>query len=200
MRKSLIIIAQIFICRGVSFSPSSSQPKAIIDLSLDIGVSSLSAKMEGKESSSVEETETKKVGCICSEGDHSSYTKLEEDEVLRKVDEHKLWVLADNKKSISRTFVAKNFQVALDFMVAAGALAEEQNHHPDFHLTNYRNVEVVLSTHASDGLTQVDFELAKRLDELPVEYAKKWKRDNAHLLENNNEMSTTSPAPEDGKA
>ena len=50
------------------------------------------------------------------------------------------WVAAPDLSSIARTFVARNFQAALDWVVAAGALAEKQGHHPDLHITKYRQV------------------------------------------------------------
>ncbi len=88
-----------------------------------------------------------------------------------------LWSLDASGKSISRTFVAKNFVAALSFFNAVGELAEAETHHPDLHLTNYRDVRLVLSTHAVGGLTMPDFILASKLDALPVEYSPKWLRE-----------------------
>ena len=48
---------------------------------------------------------------------------------------------------IERSFVTKNFVAAMDFLNKAAVIAEEQGHHPDFHITSYRNVSVVLYTH-----------------------------------------------------
>ena len=60
------------------------------------------------------------------------------------------------------------------------ALAEAETHHPDVHLTNYRDVRVVLSTHAVGGLTLPDFILAAKLDALPWgDYSPKWLRERA---------------------
>jgi 4a-hydroxytetrahydrobiopterin dehydratase len=56
------------------------------------------------------------------------------------------WSLDAESNKISRSFVAKNFLAALDFFRHVGAVAEEANHHPDLHLTGYRNVEVHSST------------------------------------------------------
>ena len=79
---------------------------------------------------------------------------------------------------LSRKFTAKNFQAALDSINAMGAIAEEQEHHPDFHLTSYRNVEVTLWTHSLGGITENDFTLAQLLDQVPVTYSPKWLREN----------------------
>ena len=56
-------------------------------------------------------------------------------------------------QAISRQLILKNFQCALDYIAAVGAVAEEAGHHPDLHLTSYRAVEVKLSTHARGGIT-----------------------------------------------
>jgi pterin-4a-carbinolamine dehydratase len=76
---------------------------------------------------------------------------------------------------LSRSFTAKNFQCALDSINAMGVIAEEQGHHPDFHLTNYRDVEIVLYTHTVNGITENDISLAKLLDStIKIEYSPKW--------------------------
>ena len=88
-----------------------------------------------------------------------------------------LYELADGGKKLTRSFIAKNFQAALDFLAAAGAIAEREGHHPDFHLTNYREVEVVIFTHKVGGLTLNDFVLARKLNAAPIEYSPKWARE-----------------------
>ena len=57
----------------------------------------------------------------------------------------------------------------IDFFNKVAALAEEEGHHPDLHLVGYRNVAIELWTHAVNGLTENDFILAARIDQLPVE-------------------------------
>lgn len=89
-----------------------------------------------------------------------------------------LWQLSDDSKSISRTLVARNFQAALDAMNAMGVIAEEQSHHPDFHLTSYRQLQIVVSTHKLGGLTENDLVLAEFLDQVPIDYSPKWLREN----------------------
>lgn len=63
----------------------------------------------------------------------------------------------------------------MDAMNAMGAVAERENHHPDFHLTSYRNVEIVIYTHSLHGVTENDILLASMLDsEAKVDYSPKW--------------------------
>jgi pterin-4a-carbinolamine dehydratase len=47
-------------------------------------------------------------------------------------------------------------------------------HHPDLHLTGYRNVEVVLYTHSVGGVTENDLIMAGLIDEVKVAYSPKW--------------------------
>ena len=60
-----------------------------------------------------------------------------------------MWKIVDGK--LSRKFTAKNFQCALDFITGASAAAELRGHHPDLHLTSYRDVEVVIYSHSMNG-------------------------------------------------
>ena len=56
-----------------------------------------------------------------------------------------------------------------------GVIAERENHHFNFHLTNYREVELVVYTHKVGGITKIDCILAKMLDdEVTVDYSPKW--------------------------
>jgi 4a-hydroxytetrahydrobiopterin dehydratase len=47
-------------------------------------------------------------------------------------------------------------------------VAEQDGHHPDLHLEGYRNVWIELWTHAIGGLSENDFILAAKIDQLPV--------------------------------
>jgi 4a-hydroxytetrahydrobiopterin dehydratase len=79
------------------------------------------------------------------------------------------WRLSEDGKRIRREWRVKDFTTALDFFTRVGQVAETEDHHPDLHLTGYRNVVLELSTHAVGGLTENDFILAAKIDELPVE-------------------------------
>ena len=61
----------------------------------------------------------------------------------------------------------------IDFFNRVAEVAEEDNHHPDVHLERYRDVTIELWTHAIGGLSENDFILAAKIDELPVEEKKK---------------------------
>jgi 4a-hydroxytetrahydrobiopterin dehydratase len=58
-----------------------------------------------------------------------------------------------------------DFKSALAFVNRVGAIAEEQGHHPDI-LLGWGKVEITTWTHAVDGLTESDFILAAKIDQL----------------------------------
>lgn len=70
-----------------------------------------------------------------------------------------------NNKGIEKKFVFENFSQALGFIVQVGLLAEKQNHHPEL-FNVYNKVDIRLSTHDADGLTDKDFDLAKEIEKL----------------------------------
>ena len=66
---------------------------------------------------------------------------------------------------IVKHFQFPDFITALQFVDRVGALAEEQGHHPDIFLA-WGRVEITLWTHAVKGLTESDFILAAKIDQL----------------------------------
>jgi 4a-hydroxytetrahydrobiopterin dehydratase len=72
------------------------------------------------------------------------------------------WKVVDGHH-ITRTFQFPDFQQALAFVNRAGAIAEEQGHHPDL-LLAWGKVEVKTYTHKIDGLTESDFILAAKIE------------------------------------
>jgi 4a-hydroxytetrahydrobiopterin dehydratase len=74
------------------------------------------------------------------------------------------WTLAFPK--LRRRYQLRDFRAALAWINRVGMLAEEEQHHPDFHLTGWNHVELVLWTHAINGLHQNDFVMAHKIDAL----------------------------------
>jgi 4a-hydroxytetrahydrobiopterin dehydratase len=73
------------------------------------------------------------------------------------------WALTDDR--LRRRLVFEDFAAAMGFLVRLGMLAEREGHHPDF-TVHYRQVDVELWTHAVGGLSENDFILAAKIDEL----------------------------------
>lgn len=68
-------------------------------------------------------------------------------------------------KEIQREWRFDDFPSALAFINRVGALAEAANHHPDIR-NSWNRVQLSLTTHDAGGLTDRDFDLAKRIDGL----------------------------------
>ncbi len=71
-------------------------------------------------------------------------------------------VVDDHHLECEYTF--KDFASALAFTTRIGELAEEQNHHPDIHLS-WGKVKLVIWTHDANGLTESDFVWAAKADQ-----------------------------------
>jgi 4a-hydroxytetrahydrobiopterin dehydratase len=99
-------------------------------------------------------------------------TPLAADQIRDMMSAIPQWQLAGTGKSLQREWRVKDFDAAVRFFNAIGRVAEEQDHHPDLHLTGYRNVRIDLSTHAIGGLSENDFILAACIDQVPVELKK----------------------------
>ena len=81
------------------------------------------------------------------------------------------WYLTHEGQRIRRDWKVKNFMAGLSFFQGCAEVAEADGHHPDLHIEGYRNVSVELWTHAIGGLSENDFILAAKIDQLPVELA-----------------------------
>ena len=79
------------------------------------------------------------------------------------------WHLTHDGQRICKEWTAKNFMAALRFFERVAEVAEEDGHHPDLHLERYRRVSIELWTHAIGGLSENDFILAAKIDQLPIE-------------------------------
>ena len=75
------------------------------------------------------------------------------------------WELGDGK-SLRKTIKCKHFLDAVDLIQRIAQVADADDHHPDLHLTKYRSLAIELSTHAIGGLSENDFILAAKIDQL----------------------------------
>jgi 4a-hydroxytetrahydrobiopterin dehydratase len=75
------------------------------------------------------------------------------DEAARQVAVLQGWKLTSDGKKIRKEWTLKNFLAGITFFNEVAHVAESENHHPDLHLTGYRNVAIELTTHAIGGLS-----------------------------------------------
>ena len=94
--------------------------------------------------------------------------KLRVDEIARALAElnrtaDPAWEVAGD--ALHKVFVFENFIAAFGFMTSAALAAEKMNHHPEWSNV-YKTVDITLRTHESGGITQLDFDLAARMEAL----------------------------------
>lgn len=124
------------------------------------------------------------------------WAKLTSDEIASRMVDLPMWQIIDNDTSInssdnssgdvpklSRTIVGKDFKVCLKAIRDIGDIAEELQHHPDIHLTSYKNIEIVVYTHSLSGITDNDVRLCKAIDQkVRLEYNMSFLKKNPHCL------------------
>ncbi|HEX6985690.1 MAG TPA: 4a-hydroxytetrahydrobiopterin dehydratase [Planctomycetaceae bacterium] len=92
--------------------------------------------------------------------------KMSIDEARRQLEQVADWELSADGTAIHKSWKRKNFRDAMAFLNRIADVAEAEQHHPDVHLTGYRNVRIALTTHAIGGLSENDFILAAKIDEV----------------------------------
>jgi 4a-hydroxytetrahydrobiopterin dehydratase len=93
----------------------------------------------------------------------TSMARLSEQEIESHLGEREGW--EREGEAISKTFDRGDFVGSVRFVDSLVEPAEEMNHHPDLSIS-WSKVKVSITTHAQGGLTENDFELAKRIDAL----------------------------------
>ena len=115
------------------------------------------------------EEELAKKKCVPCEGGVPKYTLEEARTQLEKLHG---WRLTHDGQRIRKDWVVRDFLEGIKFFRAVADLAEDEGHHPDLHLEGYRSVWIELWTHAIGGLSENDFILAAKIDQVPVKLKK----------------------------
>ena len=87
---------------------------------------------------------------------------LSHKEITNKLKEIAGWIF--NGNDIGKEFSLKDFKSALPFVNKIGAEAEKIDHHPDIFLHSWNKVKITISTESAGGVTQDDFNLAKKIE------------------------------------
>ena len=98
--------------------------------------------------------------CVACEGVQDRLSDEKASELLQQIP---AWEMVDN--TIQRTFTVNDFVAAMRFANQIAAIAEQEDHHPDLHIS-YGKVRVELSTHTVGGLSRNDFILAAKINQL----------------------------------
>ena len=95
--------------------------------------------------------------------------KMTPEEVTEQIKEHPGWEVTHNGERIARHWTVKNFMASMNFFNQVAEIAESEGHHPDLHIVGYRNVTIEIWTHAIGGLSENDFILAAKIDQLSID-------------------------------
>jgi len=98
--------------------------------------------------------------CVPCEGGTKPYDQEQIDDMLTRVEN---WKVVDGH--LHKEFKFDNFIENMKFLNRIAQLAEDEGHHPDF-CVHYNKTEFEIWTHAIDGLSENDFILAAKIDEL----------------------------------
>jgi 4a-hydroxytetrahydrobiopterin dehydratase len=88
---------------------------------------------------------------------------LGEDDIASRL-EDSAW--SRDGDEIVREWQFENFVQAIEFVNHVADAAEEANHHPDILVYGWNKVKLSLTNHSAGGLTEADFTMAQRLDDL----------------------------------
>jgi 4a-hydroxytetrahydrobiopterin dehydratase len=89
--------------------------------------------------------------------------KLSEAEVNERLGQLKGWTLTSGK--LHRAFECKDFVTAFGNMTRVALVAEAMNHHPEW-FNVWNKVVIDLNTHSAQGISNLDFDLAAKIDEI----------------------------------
>ncbi|MDQ6767678.1 MAG: 4a-hydroxytetrahydrobiopterin dehydratase [Candidatus Eremiobacteraeota bacterium] len=95
---------------------------------------------------------------------HGGIPPLDAGEIAVLLPQVSDWKVIDNHHLV-KNYTFRNFREALDFVNRVGAIADEQNHHPDVYLA-WGKVKIEIWTHKINGLTESDFIFAAKVDQL----------------------------------
>lgn len=89
--------------------------------------------------------------------------KLSDGEVKERLDQIGGWTLKDGK--LHRGFECKDFVTAFGNMTRVALVAEAMNHHPEW-FNVWNKVVIDLNTHSVKGISNLDFDLAAKINEI----------------------------------
>ena len=98
--------------------------------------------------------------CVPCEAGTPPLEMLKVNQLLKEIP---TWTLKEGH--LFKKFKFKNFAEAMKFVNKIAQIAEQEGHHPDF-CVHYNKVEVELWTHVINGLSENDFIVAAKIDEL----------------------------------
>ena len=105
-----------------------------------------------------------KYGMLCQQIRFISRDKLSNADKDKALSSLPGWDSMKDREAIFKKFEFKDFNQAFSFMTRVALLAETMDHHPEW-FNVYNRVEVTLATHTCNGVSQLDIELAQKMNE-----------------------------------
>ncbi|MEM7679815.1 MAG: 4a-hydroxytetrahydrobiopterin dehydratase [Pseudomonadota bacterium] len=91
--------------------------------------------------------------------------KLNDIEIAQELKSLSSWEKTAGREAISKHFKFDDFEKTWAFMNRVAKLAEGLNHHPEW-FNVYNKIDITLTTHDVGGLSDLDFKMAKAIDEI----------------------------------
>jgi len=107
-------------------------------------------------------TELKQKKCVPCEGGVRPFGSDEIESHLKMISSG--WQVIENKK-LRKEIPVKDFNESMKIAGKIAVIAEEEQHHPDLGI-HYSSIEIEFTTHAIDGLSENDFIMAAKIDEI----------------------------------
>ncbi len=92
--------------------------------------------------------------------------KLTMEEIQNELKNLSGWYYTEG--SLKKTFKTQNYPSTMGFVTAIGGFCQRKNHHPDYILMKFKDVEVSFSTHSAKGVTQMDIDIAKEIEKIAI--------------------------------
>ena len=112
-------------------------------------------------------SELSKKKCIPCSGDIPTFTEEQIRSFMTKVKDCECKQYDKGHFYLSKDFKFENFEKSLNFINKVSQIAEDENHHPDLKF-GWGYANIIISTHAINGLAESDFVLAAKIDEVSV--------------------------------
>ena len=90
--------------------------------------------------------------------------KISKTELTKKLKRLSGWKMVKGRNAITKTFKFSNFQEAFGWMTSMAIYAEKKDPHPEW-FNVYSTVEVTLSTHDAGGVTSLDLDMAREMNQ-----------------------------------
>ena len=95
-------------------------------------------------------------------GNTEKFTKVKIEKFLKQIN---TWSINDKQEMIFKKFKFKNYKLTIEFINKISNISEQEGHHPDISF-GWGYAKIIITTHAIEGLSENDFILAAKIDQI----------------------------------